>query len=107
MALTTFSDLVSEARECIRHDAVAAGMPDDGLPLREGGTGATAYAEAVGVYLGLCVSRQSNRSATLNVWNTGRDTIEQVFARQAIAMTWDFPESNPLCNSTGNFVGPS
>ena len=80
-------------------------MPDDGLPLREGGTGATAFAEAVGVYLGLCVSRQTNRSATLNVWNTGRDTIEQVFARQAIAMTWDFPESNPLCNSTGNFVG--
>ena len=51
MALTTFSDLVSEARERIRLDAVAAGLPDDGVPLREGGTGATAYAEAVAVYL--------------------------------------------------------
>ena len=39
VALTTFSDLVSEARERIRHDAVAAGLPDDGVPLREGGTG--------------------------------------------------------------------
>ena len=47
VALTTFSDLVGEARERIRLDAVAAGLPDDGVPLREGGTGATAYAEAV------------------------------------------------------------
>ena len=55
VALTTFSDLVSEARERIRLDAVAAGLPDDRVPLREGGTGATAYAEAVGVYLGVCL----------------------------------------------------
>ena len=48
VALTTFSDLVGEARERIRLDAVAAGLPDDGVPLRAGGVGATAYAEAVG-----------------------------------------------------------
>ena len=48
VALTTFSDLICEARERIRLDAVAAGLPDDGVPLREGGTGADAYAEAVG-----------------------------------------------------------
>ena len=54
VALTTFSDLVGEARERIRLDAVAAGLPDDGVPLREGGTGATAYAEAVGCVLGFC-----------------------------------------------------
>ena len=52
VALTTFSDLVGEARDRIRLDAAAAGLPDDGVPLREGGTGATAYAEAVSVYLG-------------------------------------------------------
>ena len=57
VALTTFSDLVGEARERIRLDAVAvaAGLPDDGVPLREGGTGATAYAEAVGVYLAFAI----------------------------------------------------
>ncbi|EQD29854.1 protein containing DUF1156, partial [mine drainage metagenome] len=53
VALTTFSDLVDEARERTRGDAVAAGLADDEKPLREGGTGATAYAEAVGVCLGL------------------------------------------------------
>ena len=51
VALTTFSDLVGEAMERVRHDA-AASLPDDGKPLRDGGTGAKAYAEAVGVYLG-------------------------------------------------------
>ena len=55
VALTTFSDLVGEAREHIRRDALAAGLPDlptgqagDPKPLRDGGTGATAYADAVG-----------------------------------------------------------
>ncbi len=105
VALTTFSDLVGEARERIRLDAVAAGLPDDGVPLREGGTGATAYAEAVCVYLGMCVSRQTNRSATLNFWDTRGGNVQQIFARQALAMTWDFAESNPLSNSTGNFTG--
>ena len=56
VALTTFSDLVQEARERVQRDALAAGLPDDGKPLRDGGTGATAYAEAVAVYLGVRAS---------------------------------------------------
>ncbi len=59
VALTTFSDLVQEARERVQRDALAAGLPDDGKPLRDGGTGATAYADAVGVVPGLrCRSRR-------------------------------------------------
>ena len=57
VALTTFSDLVQEARERVKRDALAAGLPDDGKPLADGGTGATAYAEAVAVYLALGVDR--------------------------------------------------
>ena len=57
MALTTFSDLVQEARERVKQDALAAGMADDGLGLDAGGTGATAYADAVGVYLAFAVSK--------------------------------------------------
>src|SRR5262249_37887274 len=51
VALGTLSDLVIECRQTIKNDAVAAGMPDDDIPLNEGGSGATAYAEAVTVYL--------------------------------------------------------
>ena len=57
VALTTFSDLVPEAIARIRADALAAGMADDGRGLDAGRNGATAYSEAVGVYLGFAVDK--------------------------------------------------
>ncbi len=53
VALTTFSDLVHETRSEIERDALSAGFSDDPTPLRDSGTGAKAYAEAVSVYLAL------------------------------------------------------
>ncbi len=94
VALTTFSDLVQEARERVQHDALAAGLPDDAKPLRDGGAGATAYAEAVGVYLALAV-RPTWPTRTLHDCSLDASNGEQTvtaFARQAIPMTWDFPE---------------
>ena len=105
VALTTFSDLVAEARARVERDTIVAGLPDDSTPLRNGGTGAKAYAEAVGVYLGLSVSRQANRSSNLNFWDTLGAKIQQVFARQALPMVWDFVESNSFSGSSGSFVG--
>jgi len=105
VALTTFSDMVREAVVRIRDDTLAADIPDDGIPLRDGSAGATAYAEAIGTYLGITVSRQANRSSNLSFWHTSGAKIEQVFARQALPMVWDFAESNPLSNSSGNWLG--
>ena len=104
VALTTFSDLVGEARKRVRRDAVAAGMPDDGgAPLRDGGTGATAYADAVGVYLAFLVDQLTNHSSTICGWHVNNTQLRNTFARQALPMTWDYAESNPLCDSTGSF----
>ena len=105
VALNTFSDLVHEARAEIERDALAAGLSGDPTPLRDGGTGAKAYAEAVSVYLGLNVSRLANRQASLTFWDSGGQKIQQVFARQALPMVWDFCEGNPFSNSSGNFLG--
>lgn len=105
VALTTFSDLIPEARERVLRDAIAAGLSDDGVSLADGGTGAQAYADAVAVYLGLGVSRLANRSSTICFWDKQGEKVQQVFARQAIPMTWDYVESNPLCTATGNFLG--
>ncbi|MBO4317803.1 MAG: DUF1156 domain-containing protein, partial [Mailhella sp.] len=105
VALNTFSDLVQEAIARCKADAVKAGMSDDGKGLEAGGTGAQAYAEAVGVYLGLSISRLSNRCASQNFWDRQREAIQQVFGRQAIPMVWDFVESNPFSFSTGNYLG--
>ena len=50
VALTTFSDLVAEASGARRAGCRHADLPNDGRPLRDGGAGATAYAEAVVIY---------------------------------------------------------
>ena len=105
VALTTFSDLVGEVRERIHLDAVAAGMPDDGVPLREGGTGATAYAEAVGVYLAFAVDRLADRQSSICTWDVGYVKVRNTFGRQAIPMTWDYAEGNAFSESTGNILG--
>jgi putative DNA methylase len=107
VALTTFSDLVGEAMERVRQDAAAtltaAGLPDDGVPLQDGGIGATAYAEALAVYLGIGVDRLVDRSSTICSWDSGYTKIRNTFARQAIPMTWDYAEGNSFSDSTGNF----
>ena len=106
VALTTFSDLVAEAIGRIGRDAATARLPDDDRPLRDGGTGATAYAEAVAVYLACAVSRMVNYSATLCVWSSHpKDELaKQVFLRQALPMTWDFAETNPFSLAGGTFA---
>ena len=96
VALTTFSDLVEAARRRAEADAVAAGLPDDGLPLEQGGTGARAYGDAVGVYLGMAVSKFSNLSSSITSWMNDRGAFRETFARQAIPMVWDFAEANPF-----------
>lgn len=105
VALTTLSDLVAEARKKVLADALAAGMDREAGGLAAAGTGAEAYADAVATYLGLCVSRQANRCSNLNFWDPGGAKVQQVFARQALAMVWDFCEANPFSASSGNFVG--
>jgi putative DNA methylase len=106
VALTTFSHLVSEAMTRVRADAVTA-LSDDLLPLREGGSGAFAYAEAVSVYFGFAVSSLTDRMTTICTWDAGGPTwgtkTRNTFARQAIPMSWDFAEVNPLSTQSGSF----
>lgn len=103
LALTTFSDLVSEARELIIADAIAAGMADDGLGIDEEGMGAQAYADAVGVYLAFIINQVANHSSSICGWNSVNSQMRSVFSRQAIPMVWDYAESNLFCNSSGSF----
>lgn len=99
------SDLAQEVRRHIQRDVKLAGLADDGKNLGEGGSSASAYADAISVCLSMCVSRQANRSATLNIWDQAGENVQQVFGMQALRMTWDFVEGNPFSSSTGNFTG--
>ena len=103
VALTTFSNLVAEAREKIVADSLAAGMAAEVPRLHDGGTGAHAYADAVATYLGLCVSKLSNLCSSITSWMSDRGAFRETFARQAIPMVWDYAESNPFSNSGGCF----
>lgn len=102
-ALTTFSALVSEAQAKAEADAVAAGMKNDHLPLRNGGDGAKAYGEAVGVYLAFLVDKLADLNNSLNRWEPNAQCPRQLFARQAIPMVWDHAEANPLSESSGSW----
>ena len=103
VALNTFSDLVHEARAQIEADALAAGLPADETPLRDGGKGAKAYAEAVSVYLGMVVNKVADRHTSIATWDSSSTKLQlrNTFARQAIPMTWDFGEGNVFCSSSG------
>src|SRR5258708_15363291 len=105
VALTTFSNLVQEAREKVLADAQQARFPVDGISLNDVGTGANAYADAVATYLTIAVDRLADRNSTICSWDVSRDSTRNTFARQAIPMTWDFAEANPFSDSTGNFQG--
>ena len=104
VALTTFSDLVREAAQRVRRDAAAAGIMSSEVQLREGGTGATAYAEAVALYLTFALSKASNINSSITSWMSDRGAFRETFARQAIPMVWDFAESNSLSRHGGSFL---
>ncbi|MDW3217103.1 MAG: hypothetical protein R8F63_00710 [Acidimicrobiales bacterium] len=103
-ALTTFSDLLPEMAAKAEQDAIAAGFADDGIALRDGGDGAKAYAEALVTYLAFTIDKCTDYWSTICSWHNSRELIRNTFGRQAIPMTWDFAETNPFSDSTGNWM---
>ncbi|PVZ72599.1 DUF1156 domain-containing protein [Pelagibaculum spongiae] len=104
VALTTFSDLVQEARNKAIADAKAAGMADDGLGIDGGGKGATAYGDALAVYLGFVSDKVSDYWSSICSWHSSGEKMRNTFGRQAIPMVWDYAEANPFCKSSGNWI---
>ena len=85
-ALTTFSDLIRDARDRAQVDGAE---PE--------------YAGAVATYLAFAISKLADRHSTIVNWYGSRESTSSTFARQAIPMTWDFVETQPLLNGTGTF----
>ena len=102
VALTTFSDLVQEARERVKQDAIQAGFSDDSQALAEMGTGTTAYADAVVVYLAFSIDKAADYWSTVCTWHSSKELIRNTFGRQAIPMSWDYVETNIFSDSSGN-----
>lgn len=103
-ALTTFSDLVGEARELVHKHGLDAGF-DDGDSLESGGSGASGYADAVATYLGMTASKMAASSCALARWRSDADKSAPAFGRQAVPMVWDFAEVNFWAGAGGDWTG--
>lgn len=103
LMLTTFSDLVREVQDIVASDALAVGMSDTGGSLADGGNGALAYGQAIGVYLSLVVDKMVDYNSSMCSWRTAGANIRSTFGRQAITMVWTFAEGNPFSTVSGNF----
>lgn len=102
--LVALSDALKTVREQIEKDAISAGMKNDHIPLSKGGRGAFAYSEAISVYLAFTIDRIANFSNTVTKWAPTNEKVMFLFSRQAISMTWDYPEANIFGNSVGSFT---
>lgn len=92
-ALTTFADLISEAKVVISKDATEAGASES----------VDQYAAAIATFLGLGVGRSANYWSAFTPWADG--FIVQTFGRNAIRMVWDHAEVNVFSDSSGNWSG--
>ena len=103
-SLTTFSELAQEARQRVKRDALDAGLPDDAKGLGAGGSGATAYGDALSLYLACVVDRMAYYGSSFTTWLPKDNALRDCMPRQALAMTWDFAEGNPLGKSSGDVL---
>lgn len=64
-----------------------------------------AYAQAVGLYLGLFASKSTMFINTLSRWRSGEGKTAPAFGRQAFAMVWDYADVNQFTGAGGDFQG--
>jgi putative DNA methylase len=99
LGLTTLSDLCVEIKEQIQIDA------------REGGAiehlDSESYAKAISLFLTFAVDRCADFSNSITRWASGNQKVMNLFAKQAIPMTWDFPEAGILADTVGGFAPAS
>ena len=108
IALTTFSDLVSVARDAVlvrAREHWSGPHTSDDRSLAETGQGPVAYADAIAIYLAFAVSKAADRNNALCRWEAAVDRIGHLFARQAIPMCWEYAETSPLAGFGGDIAG--
>ena len=103
LALTTFSDLISELHKQVVRDAQASEISSDPTPLTNNGAGSHAYADAVSSYLACALARCVDYNSSLASWRPKDSAMRSTFAKQGLPMVWDFAEANPLEKSSAGF----
>jgi putative DNA methylase len=104
VALSELSNLIGEARKKAQSDAADTGLTVDNKSFSDGGIGAQGYADSLALYLAFAVDRCADFSNTCTRWVPGNQKVMNLFGKQAIAMTWDFPEAAILYETVGGFM---
>jgi len=60
------------------------------------------YAEALIIYLAIWIDRTLLYNTSFGRYDISRENIQHPYSKQAIPMMFDYPESNPFCNSSGS-----
>ena len=88
VALTTFCDLVREAR----------------IHVEEHSGGDSAYASAVATYIACAVDKAANYWSSLCAWYQTKEILVSTFGLPVLGIVWDYAEANPFSNSSGNWM---
>lgn len=64
----------------------------------------TFYNHALFTYLAVWLDRIFLDNTSLSRWDVKRETLKHPYSKQAIAMVFDYPESNPFCHSSGSAI---
>jgi putative DNA methylase len=102
VTLTTFSDLVQEARQTVERDSLSSVLGAEGAVAS---STASRYADALATYLGLTSSKAARFTTTLTTWRADEGKLSRAFARNDIPITWDFAETNPFSGTGGDLDG--
>ena len=92
VALSTFSELVGEAREKVK-----AAIKDTREEVTKD------YADAIVTYLGFAVDKMTDTNSQVCSWQNDPPRLRSTFSRQALPMTWDFAEANIFGDAAGDF----
>lgn len=60
------------------------------------------YKKSLMTYLAIWIDRIAVYNTSFGVYEVGSEKVNRIFGRQAIAMTFDFPESNTFCGTSGS-----
>lgn len=102
-ALSTFSNIIMDLYKIVEDHARLSSWIDDGIRLRNGGTGVSAYADAVVTYMAFAFDKLLNLNNKLSPWKADAECPVGIFGKQAVPMIWDFAEANPLGSSSGSW----
>lgn len=89
-ALTTFSDLLPDVLAQAEKDAA--------------GRASEAYIRSLALYLSFVLDKCTDYWSSVCSWHCSRELIRNTFGRQALPITWDYAETNPFSDSTGNWT---